>query len=108
MNVEALKVGDKVLIGVAVGDWVRKTSYKIPKPIERFTATQIIVDGRRFRKETLTEVGNSWAKLELDLSKSQLEEYNLHCKKLKMLHHKKLLNIRIGPWEKKFLLIPLQ
>lgn len=70
-----IKVGDNVLIrktiryGYNIG-----RGFMVTAKVERETKTQWIVDGRRFKKETLREIGKFYSTIETDLSKCEQDE----------------------------------
>lgn len=85
MKVEDLKVGDKVLAPVKTGHYTHRT-FMVPVEIDRLTPKQIVIGSDRYKKDTLGKIGDSWDKLELDLTKTQENEYKAYVYKLKCFH----------------------
>lgn len=66
MKFENIKVGDTVFLEKVVSyGWRNSKTFTIPFKVERVTATQFIVDGRKFKKENGREIGEyNFAKLQ--------------------------------------------
>jgi|GEM_PF-5810450 len=86
-----IKVGDKVLLRELVGDYYDRRWFFVIREITRTTKTQCMIEDaygeRKFSKQSLNEIGDSWKSsyLELDLSKDQTAKYNEYCEKLRLL-----------------------
>ena len=86
MKFEDIKVGDKVIVPKYVRcGWNSGKTFKIVANVTRVTKTQFTADGRRFKKDYGTEMGNSFiqAVKYTDESQDQTSEMELFIKKVK-------------------------
>lgn len=86
MRFQDIKVGDKVVVPKYVRyGWNSGKTFRIVANVTRVTKTQFTADGRRFKKDYGSEIGESfsYATKYRDESQDQTSEMNLFIQKVK-------------------------